>query len=509
MRSFWNLVVLGVTVVLGAGCLTSSSTAALICDAGSSLACTCADGTQSVATCRSNGGGFGACACGSPDGGPDAGVDGGWHTNIEHVVVIVEENHTFDSYFGSYCTAPAYSNPTCTKGAKCCEAAPATDPNGFAPIPLTDVANYDSDHDHGVLCEVCQIDDGGMDHYTDGGCPNSVGGFAGFVTYDCSAPENFMIASDPNEMATYWGYANRYALADHYFQPIAGGTSSNDMYFAVSHYEFSDNDVMPNAVANGCTTNSSPQPGVSFPGRTTIADLLIAGGFSFGVYADGYADAYMAYPGCPSPGGTCREQFLTSACVYDPSDVPFQYYPQFTDDLAYMHDLTSLFTDVSAGTLPDFAYVKYRTTGNEHPEWSYVTDGEQNVDAVVQAILGSPKYQSNTLILLTWDEGGGFFDHVSPPPSIENYPADAGARAGQPIPYGTRVPMLALGAFAQQGAISHVQLEHSSVVRFLEWNFLGPDAQGAIHATDPSARDNAVNNLGSLLDSAAVGTPVP
>jgi Phosphoesterase family len=70
---------------------------------------------------------------------------------------------------------------------------------------------------------------------------------------------------------------------------------------------------------------------------------------------------------------------------------------------------------------------------------------------------------------LTWDEGGGFFDHVAPPASIDA--GDSGIR----VPYGTRVPLPAIGTLARKGAIS--QMEHSSIVRFLEYNFLGPVGQ--------------------------------
>jgi phospholipase C len=103
------------------------------------------------------------------------------------------------------------------------------------------------------------------------------------------------------------------------------------------------------------------------------------------------------------------------------------------------------------------------------------------------------RYAGSTLVLLTYDEGGGYFDHVTPPPPS---PVDG-------KPYGTRVPLLAVGPFAKTGTISHVVLEHSSIVRFLEWNFLG-GATGQL-----TGRDAVVANLGSLLDPSATGGAVP
>jgi phospholipase C len=101
-------------------------------------------------------------------------------------------------------------------------------------------------------------------------------------------------------------------------------------------------------------------------------------------------------------------------------------------------------------------------------------------------------YKDNTLILLTWDEGGGFFDHVKPP-------ADSTVDMQ---PYGTRVPMLAIGRFAKKNFVSHVQMEHSSIVKFLEWNFTGSTGQ-------LMGRDATVNNIGSMIDPTQTITKVP
>ena len=110
------------------------------------------------------------------------------------------------------------------------------------------------------------------------------------------------------------------------------------------------------------------------------------------------------------------------------------------------------------------------------------------VQATLQAIQSSSA-ASSTLILVTYDEGGGLFDHVSPPPTspVDNQP------------YGTRVPMIAVGPFARAGSISHVVMEHSSVVKFIEYNWLGKTGQLA-------GRDTTVANIGSLLDP-SLGVP--
>src|SRR5690348_8235343 len=90
--------------------------------------------------------------CAACGGGAES-ADGGFMplpdppsmSNIKHVVIVVQENHTFDDHFGLYCTAAPGSNPTCTDGAACCEAAPAKEPSGSNPVSLTDaeMASYD------------------------------------------------------------------------------------------------------------------------------------------------------------------------------------------------------------------------------------------------------------------------------------------------------------------------------------------------------------------------------
>jgi phospholipase C len=413
-----------------------------------------------------------------PDGGVmDSSADApDWrNSRIRHVVIVAEENHSFDTYFGRYCTAPTGSNPTCNDGPACCEAAPDHEASGASPVTLTDQGNGDYDPDHSFDCELSEIHGGAMDRFVAGA--------------SCSDARNFAIA-DNALMATYHGYAQMGALGDRYFQPLIGSTSANDMYFAVTHFVFRDNELKPDAVGQGCLDPRSST--AQFTGQTTIGDVLIDAGWTFGYYHEGYA-RMRASSSCPTPPSDCRSSLWPlSPCNYDCSDNPFQYYRQFTDNLAYMHDVDEFMTDLSAGRLPNLTFVKFATYHNEHPGFgTYISDGVRHVDRVIQAVLASP-YAEDTLVLFTMDEGGGFFDHVAPPPTstVDNEP------------YGTRIPVIALGRFARRNYVSHVVMEHSSIVRFVEWNFTGQTGQ--LHG-----RDQVVNSISSLLDSSEVGVAVP
>jgi phospholipase C len=415
-----------------------------------------------------------ALACG---GGSSSTVDAG--PPIPHVVILVLENHTFDSYFGRWCTAPAGSNPTCTAGPGCCEAAPAVDPEGNSPLVLDDTSNAAYDRDHYQACELTEIDDGGMDHFT-----------APVTDAGCADPRNFSIA-DSTSLATYYGWATQYAVADRYFQPLVGQSSSNDVYLATAHYMFTDNDESPDGYGLLCTPLSGEPTEID--GGHSVADILLAAGHTWAWYGEGYDIMKAAGETCPLPPSACPLALPVWPCLYSPSDNPFLFFDRFDDNSEYDKDYVNDFgAALSAGTLPDVSYVKPLGYKTEHPGYGdTISAGETFASAMVSAIQGS-SYAQNTLILITWDEGGGFYDHV-PPPRASSVDGE---------PYGTRVPLLALGPYAKKGFVSHVTMEHSSIVKFLEWNYTGATGQ-------LGTRDAVVANIGSLLDPTATKVQVP
>jgi len=384
---------------------------------------------------------------------------------IKHVVIIIQENHTFDNYFANYCTAAVGSNPSCTSGPACCETGP-TQLSGISPLLLDDAQNMAFDPNHLHACELRKINGGLMDGFISG---------SGLAM--CSDARSFAYA-DQTTMSTYWGYANQYAIADHYFQPAVGASSENDMYFARAQFVFLDDVFVPNAVGSTCYSQGIR---ATFTGAT-LGDLLKQCDVPWAFYAEGYQDALKTPLTCTRyPEG------------YAPSDNPFQYYRAFMDNPLYQKDYAQFATDIETHALPAVSFIKPLGTKSEHPGSANITDGVNFVKQVVESILNSPEYQQNTLILVTYDEGGGFYDHVPPPP--------ASSIDGQE--YGTRVPFFALGFFAKTGEVSHVVMEHSSIVRFIEWNFL--DGEPGQLGT----RDAVVNNIGSLLDPVKTGITVP
>ncbi|HEY1696781.1 MAG TPA: alkaline phosphatase family protein [Polyangiaceae bacterium] len=414
---------------------------------------------------------------GGGDGGPEAGADTGPATEgggeagapakIEHVVVLIQENHTFDSYFSNWCTGATGSNPTCTSGPSCCEKGPGIDASsGTTPEVLDDTTNAAFDPNHTQACELTEIDGGKMDGYVS--------------STTCGNAKNFAYAD--TTLQPYWDLAGQGALGDHYFQPVVGQSSSNDMYFARAQYVFLDNTYEPEAIGAACTINKST---IQYT-DPTIADLLETAGVTWAFYSEGYAAMQQAVAsgGCPTVvPSDCAFDSDAFDCAYDPSDNPFAYYKSTVDDPAHFKDYASFATDLAGGTLPAVSFIKALDYKTEHPGYgNLITAGIAFVQGALSSIQGSSA-APNTLILLTWDEGGGLFDHVAPP----------AASAIDHQPYGTRIPVIALGPLARAGTISHVQMEHSSIVKFIESQWLGSTGQLA-------GRDTVVANIGSLLD---------
>lgn len=398
-------------------------------------------------------------------------------SKIQHLVILIQENHSFDNYFANYCQAPTGSNPTCTQGPACCEAGPRQEPgSGSEPTILNDAENGDHNPDHTFDCEWAEMNSGKMDQ---------------FVRHSCGSKRNFAYA-DPTIISPYLKWASQYALADRYFQPVVGSSSANDMYFARASFVFKDNDAVPNSYGGKCN-----EPGAKMVqyGGLTIAHLLNQAKVSWAYYAEGYNVMASAQKKgqCPPIPSECPSGVTTWPCVYDPSDNPFSYYADLRDNPKFIRDYSELEENLKTGTLPAVVFIKAIGYRSEHPGKKVaISSGVAFVEKTVNQILNSSA-GSSTLILFTMDEGGGYFDHVSPP----------GKSAIDGQPYGTRVPTLAIGPFARVNAVSHVTMEHSSVVKFIEWNWLGGKT-GQL-----GQRDTVVNNIGSLLDPAKTGAPVP
>jgi phospholipase C len=313
----------------------------------------------------------------------------------------------------------------------------------------------------------------------------------GFVDNPLCGDARNVAYAEAATVQPYWDLAAGGALADHYFQPILGASAGNNMFLFDAAFVFPDDVAEPDFPGSQCSSTTTKP--VTFDGANTIGALLQTAGVSWTFYAEGYAAMLDAPPGqCPTAPDDCAFGLSIYPCVFEPNDVPVTYYPQFSGSPAYLRDYVSFAADLQHGLLSQVAFVKGLGYHTEHPgQRTNISDGIAFVRGVIDAVAHSA-YAPDTLILVIDDEGGGYFDHVAPPPSPDEHP------------YGTRVPAIAVGPFARKGSVSHVQLEHSSIVKFIEWNWIRGDMGPTTGQL--GARDAVVANIGSLLDP-ALGVP--
>ncbi len=373
-------------------------------------------------------------------------------TAIKHIVVIEQENHSFDSFFGNYCTAETGSRPVCTSGPSCCEKSPSY-VNQYKPRILDDFENKDFCPPHSAECEICMTNQMTMSNYVQ--------------NCSCANVRNWAVAKEET-LPIYFEYAKKYAIADQWYQSGVGASSMNDMYLARANMVFIDNAVVPDTVGTACYSQSKKKL-FSDP---TVADLLLACNVSFGVYGEGYDQVKHS----PNDTSMCYPHY------YDASDYAFQYYHSLADNASIMFDYSMFAKHVASGKLPNVSLVRSLGTKSEHPGDSSLTDGMRFSKEIVDLITSS-SYNEETLIVILQDESGGYFDHYAP---ITTNNIDG-------IAYGARLPVMVVGHFAKKSYVSHVPVEHSSLVKFIQWNFLEYDAH-------LQTRDSFVNNLHDLLD---------
>lgn len=368
---------------------------------------------------------------GGPSGGPAA-------ARIQHLVVLLQENVSFDHYFGTYPGATGFP-----------QGDPARVPpqaDGSRPRHGTPAAAA-NDVPHGYDAMLAEFNGGKMDQY------GRTGG------------ANAMSFYDYHEVPAYWLLARRYALADHWFQPIFGPSAPNHLELVAGYSGGRKDDANP---PYGPHVDCSRPCAPPLAGQN-IGDRLSAAGVDWGWYQGGVA------AGPPD---------------YIQHHNPFAYFaaanPKAGDRYAgHIRDLSQFFTAAREGRLPAVAFVKAAKADNGHAGYSGPLQDDQFVTRVVNAVAQSPNWPSTALLLL-FDESGGFYDHLAPPA------VDTGMEGVRGL--GPRVPALLISPYARAGYVSHVQYEHASVLRFIEQRWGLPPLDNA------GRRDQAAASLDDLFD---------
>jgi phospholipase C len=381
---------------------------------------------------------------------------------IKHVIIVMQENRSFDSYFGTY---PGADGIPMNNGVpSVCEPNPA----GGCTQPYHDTADINGGGPHGEADAVADVDGGKMD---------------GFIAQRDAAKSTCQNPDDPAcqtgapdvmgyhtaaEIPNYWTYASDFVLDDHMFEPVKSWSLPDHLYM-VSAWSAKCRNQSPMSCVNnivgpyGTTVFNRAVQQELTTGQTSI-DLAWTD-ITWLLYARHVSWAYYVQtgtqPDCDDDSAeTCApvaQSYLTPG-IWNPL-------PLFGDvkqdhQLGNIQSLTSYFSTAKAGKLPAVSWITPSQPDSEHPPAS-VHQGQAYVTAIVNAAMESPDWDS-TAIFLSWDDWGGFYDSVVPPAVDQNG-------------YGLRVPSIVISPYARKGFIDHQVLSSDAYLKFIEDDFLGGD----------------------------------
>lgn len=495
--------------------------------------------------------------------GADVGPSG--ISKIRHVVIIMQENRSFDSYFGTFPGADGI--PMVNGVPSVC----VPDPARAACIkPYPEPSDTNAGGPHGQANAAADIDGGKMD---------------GFIAQAEAAAKN-CAPNDPScagaakvdvmgyhtgqDLSNYWAYARHFTLQDHMFEPNASWSLPAHLYLVSEWSAKCARSGEPSSCINALESPPNPPDFTASVGNNLIGKCrdgvntgtckaaLAAAGISSGLAAalhtliaancsaaDSYSACRSAIDRAAVPADVKQKLLAASARLAPPSyawtdltyllhraGVPWAYYvfngtepdcendaatcppvpqdaktpgiwnplPYFDTvrqdgELGNIKSLASFYQAARDGSLPAVSWIDPTEAVSEHPP-ARISTGQAYVTGLVNTIMAGPDW-SSTAIFLSWDDWGGFYDHVVPPAVDENG-------------YGLRVPGIVISPYAKQGNIDHQILSHDAYIKFIEDDFLG--GQRLDPASDgrpdprPHVRENAPQ-LGDLLNDFDFGQP--
>jgi len=368
---------------------------------------------------------------------------------IDHFIYIIQENHSFDSYFGTF--PGANGIPAGTKL--------ADQPNGprtYAPFHLTRHA-IPRDLSHSWQAAHTAWNNGAMDGFVWAEWPESLRYFWGAQPLPTPNPNevqeiptptpfptpthppkfpppNWVLYTlgymDHHEIPNYWEYARKFTLCDYFFSSLMGPSEPNHLYTI--------------AAQSGGLVFNPPQPPSGEPGTysfQTMVDLLESSNVTWKYY-----NGNVSLTGQPKP----KVHTLWSPLP------AFEKFKNSPDLMAHLVPTEQFYDDLKKGVLPEVGWIVPSFRDSEHPPED-VQIGMRYVTRLVNAVMDS-SYWQNTAIILVWDDYGGFYDHV-PPPQADVYG------------FGPRVPALVISPYSRGGAVVHTRYDLTSPLKLIETRF--------------------------------------
>jgi phospholipase C len=389
---------------------------------------------------------------------PVAAAPSGIH-KIKHIVVVMQENRSFDSYFGTYPGADGI--PMRNGKPTVCVHDPVT---LRCVRPYHDRSDRDGGGPHDHLDAVRDIDHGRMDGFIRQERSGRLRACRGVDDPGCSIDRN---AQEPDvmgyhtgqEIPNYWAYARHFVLQDHMFQPDTSWSLPAHLFMVSGWSAKCARRDAPmscrDAVQNPGAPPGEPQdPTGAVPDYawTDLTYLLHRHHVSWRYYV-----VRGGQPDCDDDAMFCRSipQDAKTPGIWNP--LPWFDTVRADHQLRDVAPFKQFLLSARRGTLPAVSWVTPSQKVSEHPP-ALITDGQAYVTGVINAIMRSPDWDS-TAIFLAWDDWGGFYDHVVPP----RVDADG---------YGLRVPALVISPYARHGYIDHQTLSFDAYLKFIEDDFL-------------------------------------
>ena len=396
---------------------------------------------------------------------------------IKHVIIIMQENRSFDSYFGTF---PGVDGlPTKDGAFTVCNPDPRI---GQCMGPYHDTNDENGGGPHNAAASLKDIDNGRMDGFiiqaTKGrrGCKN-----VNDPACTNSARQDVMGYHDGRDIPNYWEYAHTFVLQDHMFEPDASWSLPAHLYeiSAWSAHCTKHDDPMscindldePGKPLNLRSKRAKQLDGLrNAPTKqaiyawTDVTYLLHSHHVSWGYYVIRNTE-----PGCKNDAGRpcppVKRTKRTTGMWNPPSITPGIWNPLPSFDtvkndgeLSSIQPMENFYTQAREGTLPSVSWIAPSGLVSEHPP-ALISAGQSWVTGLINAVMQGPDWK-DCAIFLVWDDWGGFYDHVAPPVVDENG-------------YGLRVPGMVISPYAKPHFIDHQTLSFDAYLKFIEDDFMG------------------------------------
>jgi phospholipase C len=399
---------------------------------------------------------------------------------IQHVVVIMQENRSFDSYFGTF---PGADGIPMQNGVPAvCVPDPAL---GRCVQPFHDSADANHGGPHAAHNDSLDTDGGRMDGFIvqAEGKMGTTCNAPGAPPCPPTGPTDVMGYHDEREIPNYWAYARNFVLQDEMFEPNASWSLPAHLFMVSEWSAACSRADDPMSCVNQLQTPPRLGGSRGVPPNyawTDLTYLLHQSRVSWKYYV-----AEGTEPDCDDDDMICapKPQSVGTPEIWNP--LPFFTTVRQDGELGNVQTIDHFYADVGAGTLPAVSWIVPNGRVSEHPP-ALVSAGQAYVTGLINTIMQSPLWNS-TAIFLAWDDWGGFYDHVAPPAVDVNG-------------YGLRVPGLVISPYAKQGYIDHQTLSFDAYVKFIEDDFLAsqridprtdgrPDPRPTVRETVPTLGD--------------------